>query len=114
MSGLLPIEEALNQVLADAMPKRPVVYRPLLEALGLVLAEDILSPVAVPLNDYRIGALRDLRAGKYTCRGARRQGRAHSARRNALTHGQGLLRLNCPQCITVHGAVVIQGHCHRR
>ena len=51
MSGLLPIEEALNQVLAGAMPKRPVVYRPLLEALGLVLAEDIVSPIAVPLND---------------------------------------------------------------
>ena len=51
MSGLLPIEEALDQVLADAMPKRPVVYRPLLEALGLVLAEDIVSPIAVPLND---------------------------------------------------------------
>ncbi|MEH6593586.1 MAG: gephyrin-like molybdotransferase Glp [Halioglobus sp.] len=51
MSGLLPVEEALARILAGPFPPRPKVARPLLDALGCVLATDVVSPVAVPLND---------------------------------------------------------------
>jgi molybdopterin molybdotransferase len=51
LSGLIPVEEALEKVLASATGDRNVVRRPLLDALGLVLAEDIVSSIAVPLND---------------------------------------------------------------
>lgn len=51
MKGLLAIEEALAQVLASARPNSPVLHLPLLEALGCVLAENVVSPIAVPLND---------------------------------------------------------------
>ena len=51
MSELLSVEEALGRILSGAAPQRPVVRRSLLDALGSVLAEDIISPIAVPLND---------------------------------------------------------------
>ncbi|MEH6580938.1 MAG: gephyrin-like molybdotransferase Glp [Halioglobus sp.] len=51
MSGLLPVEDALARILAGPLPPRPMVTRPLLEALGCVLATDVVSPIAVPLND---------------------------------------------------------------
>lgn len=51
MSALLPVEDALAQVLASASAPVTIVRLPLLEALGLVLAEDVVSPIDVPLND---------------------------------------------------------------
>lgn len=52
MSALLPVEEALARVLA-AVPvnTRPVVELELIAALGAVLAEDLVSPMAVPGED---------------------------------------------------------------
>ena len=51
MSQLTPLDEALAQVLA-AVPGTPEQTRvALLDALGLVLAEDVVSAVAVPGED---------------------------------------------------------------
>ena len=51
MSGLTPLDDALAQVLAQApcAPKQENVG--LIDALGRVLAEDISSPIDVPLGD---------------------------------------------------------------
>ena len=51
MSSLLPVAEALGRMLAGAQPAAGVVERPLINALGLVLAEDVVSSVAVPGED---------------------------------------------------------------
>ena len=51
MSSLLPVAEALGRILAGARPAAGVVEQPLIDALGRVLAEDIVSPVAVPGED---------------------------------------------------------------
>ncbi|MEH6568634.1 MAG: gephyrin-like molybdotransferase Glp [Halioglobus sp.] len=51
MSELVSVEEALRRILSKAAPQRPVIRRSLLDALGCVLAEEIISPIAVPLND---------------------------------------------------------------
>ncbi len=51
MSALLPVEEALAQVLSSARPVRDVVELPLLDALNYVLAQDIVSPIDVPGDD---------------------------------------------------------------
>ena len=51
MSALLPVEEALAQVLASASPTQAVIELPLLDALGHVLAQDVVSPIAVPGYD---------------------------------------------------------------
>lgn len=52
MSALLPVEEALARVLASAQAySRTVINVELIEALGCVLAEDIISPMAVPGDD---------------------------------------------------------------
>ncbi len=51
MSSLLLLEEALARILASAGPICPVQEAPLIDALGRVLAEDIVSPVAVPGDD---------------------------------------------------------------
>ena len=51
MSSLLPVAEALAQVLAAARPDRPVVEIPLMDSLGYVLAEPVLAPFDVPLDD---------------------------------------------------------------
>lgn len=51
MSELVRVEEALRRILSAAIPQRRVVRRSLLDALGSVLAEDIISSIAVPLND---------------------------------------------------------------
>jgi molybdopterin molybdotransferase len=51
LSGLLPVAEALDQVLASAKIVEDIVELPLLEALGGVLAEAVISPIAVPADD---------------------------------------------------------------
>ncbi len=51
MSGLLAIEDALQRILANVSANKPIVSLPLLDALGYVLARDIVSAIAVPLND---------------------------------------------------------------
>jgi molybdopterin molybdotransferase len=51
LSALLPVAEALAQVLASARPTTDVVQLPLLDALGHVLAADVVSPIAVPGDD---------------------------------------------------------------
>lgn len=51
MSSLLPVAEALEQVLARAVPAQAVVELPLIDALGAVLAQDVVSAVDVPGED---------------------------------------------------------------
>jgi molybdopterin molybdotransferase len=51
LSELVGVEDALKRILSAAALPHHVVRRPLLDALGCVLAEDIISPIAVPLND---------------------------------------------------------------
>ena len=51
MRSLLPVAEALERVLASAVPAQPVVELPLIDALGAVLAQDIVSGVDVPGED---------------------------------------------------------------
>lgn len=51
MSALLPVEEALAQVLASASPVQDAVTLPLLGALGHVLAESVVSSIDVPGDD---------------------------------------------------------------
>jgi molybdopterin molybdotransferase len=51
LSSLLSVAEALGRMLAGAQPAAGVVERPLIDALGLVLAEDVVSSVAVPGED---------------------------------------------------------------
>lgn len=63
--GLMPIEEALDKMLTPITPVSETLQLPLPEALGFVLAEDILSPINVPpfdnsaMDGYAI-RLRDL------------------------------------------------------
>lgn len=49
--GLMPIEEALDKMLTPITPISDTLTLPLAEALGYVLAEDILSPINVPPFD---------------------------------------------------------------
>ena len=51
MSLLLPLEDALEKMLAAAVASSAVTQRPLLDALGLVLADDVVSLIAVPGDD---------------------------------------------------------------
>ncbi len=51
MSALLPVAEALAQVLAAARPVESTVTLPLMDALGHVLAETVVSGIAVPGDD---------------------------------------------------------------
>jgi len=51
LSSLLPVAEALGRILAGARSAAQVVERPLIDALGLVLGENVVSPVAVPGED---------------------------------------------------------------
>jgi len=51
LSVLLPVEEALAQVLASARPVQDTVKLPLLDAPGHVLAQDVVSPIDVPGDD---------------------------------------------------------------
>ncbi|NVC95999.1 molybdopterin molybdotransferase MoeA [Vibrio natriegens] len=49
--GLMPIEEAMEKMLSQIKPIQTTLSLPLAEALGYVLAEDILSPIHVPPFD---------------------------------------------------------------
>ena len=49
--GLMPIEEAMEQMLSPIKPIQTTSQLPLAEAIGYVLAEDILSPIFVPPFD---------------------------------------------------------------
>jgi molybdopterin molybdotransferase len=51
LSALLPVAEALERVLASAVSTPEIQAVPLIDALGAVLAEDIVSSVAVPGDD---------------------------------------------------------------
>ncbi|EAS44911.1 molybdopterin molybdotransferase [Photobacterium profundum] len=46
--GLMPVETALDKILADVKPLDSVMTVALSDAMGRVLAEDILSPINVP------------------------------------------------------------------
>lgn len=48
---MLPVADALEQVLAAAGGPPPMVETPLLDALGAVLAQDIIAALAVPGDD---------------------------------------------------------------
>ncbi|WP_019277665.1 molybdopterin molybdotransferase MoeA [Vibrio coralliilyticus] len=49
--GLMPIEDAMEQMLSPIKPIQTTLQLPLAEAIGYVLAEDILSPIFVPPFD---------------------------------------------------------------
>lgn len=49
--GLMPIEEAMEQMLSPIKPIQTTLQLPLAEAIGYVLADDILSPIFVPPFD---------------------------------------------------------------
>ncbi|RAS65425.1 molybdopterin molybdochelatase [Vibrio diazotrophicus] len=49
--GLMPLEEALEKMLAGIKPIQSTLQLPLADAIGYVLAEDILSPINVPPFD---------------------------------------------------------------
>jgi molybdopterin molybdotransferase len=51
LTPLLPVTEALARILASASPARPILESRVIDALGCVLAEDIVSPIAVPGYD---------------------------------------------------------------
>ncbi|KII75967.1 molybdopterin molybdotransferase MoeA [Vibrio renipiscarius] len=49
--GLMPIEDAMEKMLSRIEPLQTTLDLPLAEALGFVLAQDILSPIFVPPFD---------------------------------------------------------------
>ncbi|KLN63577.1 molybdopterin molybdotransferase MoeA [Vibrio sp. VPAP30] len=49
--GLMPIEDAMDKMLSPIKPIQTTLQLPLAEAIGFVLAEDILSPIFVPPFD---------------------------------------------------------------
>ncbi|EMK6581173.1 molybdopterin molybdotransferase MoeA [Vibrio parahaemolyticus] len=49
--GLMPIEEAMDKMLSSIKPIQTTLSLPLADALGFVLAEDVLSPIHVPPFD---------------------------------------------------------------
>lgn len=49
--GLMPLEEALEKMLTGIKPIQSTLQLPLADAIGYVLAEDILSPINVPPFD---------------------------------------------------------------
>lgn len=51
MRPLLPLVDALARVLASATPDQPLIEVALIDALGAVLAEDIVATIAVPAED---------------------------------------------------------------
>ncbi|RTZ17448.1 molybdopterin molybdotransferase [Vibrio aquaticus] len=46
--GLMPIEDAMEKMLSPIKPIQATLQLPLADAIGFVLAEDILSPIFVP------------------------------------------------------------------
>jgi molybdopterin molybdotransferase len=51
LNALLPVADALDRVLASVRATPGSVATPLVEAIGLVLAETVVSPIAVPGDD---------------------------------------------------------------
>jgi molybdopterin molybdotransferase len=51
LNSLLPVAEALERVLAGARPVTARVQTPLIEAMGSVLAEDVVAAIDVPAQD---------------------------------------------------------------
>ncbi|MCB1733303.1 MAG: molybdopterin molybdenumtransferase MoeA, partial [Halieaceae bacterium] len=51
MSTLLPVADALAQVLAAAVTTGATSEATLIDALGTVLAEDVIATIAVPGHD---------------------------------------------------------------
>lgn len=51
MNELLPVDEALSRILGSVDTTPSIISRPLIEVLGCVLAEDLVSPISVPAND---------------------------------------------------------------
>jgi molybdopterin molybdotransferase len=51
LSPPLPVEEALARVLSAARPLKPQIRKPLIDALGHVLARDVIAPISVPAQD---------------------------------------------------------------
>lgn len=49
--GLMPLEDALEKMLASVQPIETTLQLPLADAIGYVLAQDILSPINVPPFD---------------------------------------------------------------
>ncbi|MGC9402889.1 molybdopterin molybdotransferase MoeA [Vibrio genomosp. F10 str. 9ZC157] len=49
--GLMPLEDAMNSMLSRIKPIQTTLRLPLADALGFVLAEDVLSPIFVPPFD---------------------------------------------------------------
>ncbi|MGY3571430.1 molybdopterin molybdotransferase MoeA [Vibrio paucivorans] len=49
--GLMPLEDAMDKMLSRIKPIQTTLRLPLAEALGYVLAEDVLSPIFVPPFD---------------------------------------------------------------
>ncbi|MFB9218035.1 molybdopterin molybdotransferase MoeA [Vibrio sinaloensis] len=49
--GLMPIEDAMDKMLSPIKPIQTTLQLPLADAIGYVLAEDILSPIFVPPFD---------------------------------------------------------------
>ncbi len=64
MKPLLPVAEALARMLASASPTVAVRQVALIEALGAVLAEDVVAPVPVPGDDNSAMDGYALRAGE--------------------------------------------------
>jgi len=67
LKPLLPVQEALERILAAAVTTPPVIQTALLEAAGRVLAEEVISQIAVPGEDNSAMdgyALRSQDAGK--------------------------------------------------
>ncbi|HSU03770.1 MAG TPA: molybdopterin molybdenumtransferase MoeA, partial [Nocardioides sp.] len=48
--GLLPVEEYVERILATVSPLH-AFQQPLMEALGLALAEDVVAPISLPSFD---------------------------------------------------------------
>jgi molybdopterin molybdotransferase len=51
VNALMPLEQALQQMLRSATARQASVEMPLMETLGTILAEDIYSDIAVPGED---------------------------------------------------------------
>ncbi len=51
MSALTPVEEALGRILTGAQAIADIETRPLSDAIGCVLACDLVSPIDVPGAD---------------------------------------------------------------
>ena len=49
LPGLLPVADYIERILATVSPLQ-AFPQPLMEALGLALAEDVVAPISLPLR----------------------------------------------------------------